>query len=647
MCGIAGIIDFRGQPIDRNLLERFCASMACRGPDEHGIWTSTAHRVTVGLAHTRLAVIDPTPEGHQPMLAPNGAHALAYNGELYNDASLRGELGGSFTTRCDTETVLHACMRWGPDAVQRLDAMFALAFVDAAGPGGFLARDRFGIKPLYYAHHHDRLIFASEMNTLLLADVPREIDADALNLYLLVGYIPHPFTIYRHVRKLAPGHLLTWDEAGPAAPRRYHHIAPDTDAATLSFRDAAAKLRHLIESAVERQCVADVPLGAFLSGGLDSSAIVAAMARRGTSRIKTFSIGYADHPRYDETTYAEQVAACFGTEHHAFQLTFSDILHTVEPMLARLGEPFADSSLLPTALISRHTREHVTVALSGDGGDELFGGYWRYIGQHHHRRYQRLPAILRRGVIEPLLKLLPTARSTPLLSRVRQLKKLALTDATDPLGLHLAWARIIDPATAAGLLGADRASGGSRLLRDIYESGATDGMPSSAHEPHPTSSVAGAGQFDLARILAADLAVGLPGDMLHKVDIASMTHSLEVRVPLLSADVVSFACSLPLEHRISGTAGKRVLREAFRDLLPPPVLTRPKMGFEVPVGEFLRHELRDMYHDRVTPAALTSLGLNPATAAKLFDDHLHRRRDSAEILWALLVLCDWHQRQHP
>ncbi len=678
MCGIAGIIDFRGRPIDATLLEAFCRRLNHRGPDDRGVWQHQAPGFSAGLAHTRLAVIDPTPEAHQPMTDRGGRRAVSYNGELYNYRELARELPAPMRTTSDTEVVLEACTAWGPDALTRFDAMWALAYVDVDARKGHLSRDPFGIKPLYYAHVEDRLVFASELTALrAFPGLPGELDRDALATYLTFGYVPHPQTIYQGVYKLPPGHRLDFDAEGPKPPVRFHRIAAcglrlaacgesspaDPQSAIRnpqfppSYHDARRELRSKIERAVLSQRVADVPLGAFLSGGLDSSIVTACLARAGGERVKTFSIGYADHPRYDETDYAQLVARHLGTEHHAFRLTFRDVIETVEPMLGRMGEPFADSSLLPTALVSRHTREHVTVALSGDGGDELFGGYWRYLGHHYLEQYRRFPAFVRRGIVEPLLRRAPTARSTRWLDRVRQARKLLRGDRDDALDRHLAWSRILDVADARELLGEQAAWRATGHLRDLYRATAaalgpemTEGWRDSGtagsgfQGPVPPSlrpSVPLSRRCEMEDILLGDLGVSLPGDMLHKVDLASMTHSLEVRVPLLSREVVDFAAGLPVEYKLRGTTTKRILRDAFRDALPEPVLRRRKMGFEVPVGEFMRNELRELYGDTVTPAALGDLGLEPAAAQRLFDEHAARRQDHADALWALLVLCHW------
>ncbi|MBI4579249.1 MAG: asparagine synthase (glutamine-hydrolyzing) [Planctomycetes bacterium] len=630
MCGIAGIVDFAGRPMDRGLLDRLCGCLAHRGPDDRGTWVHEAEGWSVGLAHTRLAVIDPAPEAHQPMLTPEGRWAIAYNGELYNYRELRERLPAPAVTSSDTEVFLRACGAWGPAALRRFDGMWAAAVVDAANRTGHISRDPIGIKPLYYAVHDRRLVFASELATLVWAvDWPLEIDTEAVACYLHLGFVPHPLTVYRRVRKLPPGHVLRFDANGAGEPERYYQLARPAGRPP-EYGEACEELRRLIEAAVVRQCVADVPLGAFLSGGLDSSVVVACMAGQAGSAVRTFCIGYADHPRYDETNYARMVARHLATEHREFRLTFAEALAAVEPMLNHLGEPFADSSLLPTSLVSRHTRQHVTVALSGDGGDELFGGYWRYLGHHYLDRYRRLPPMLRRGVIEPLLRLVPDARSTRRLDRLRQVRKLLRGDAADPMDRHLAWARFLEPELATGLLGDERAGAAFGTIRQTYREPASGWCTEDVSHLDP-----------LQRILLADLAVGLPGDMLFKVDTASMYHSLEVRVPLLSTDVVQFVSGLPLEYKIRGTTGKRILRDAFRGVLPDAVFRRRKMGFEVPVGEFLRRELRDMYASTVTPEALADLGIDAEAAAQAYDDHLHRRCDRTELLWALLVLCWW------
>jgi asparagine synthase (glutamine-hydrolysing) len=509
--------------------------------------------------------------------------------------------------------------------------MWAMAFVDVGKRAGHISRDPMGIKPLYWTLHDRRLAFASELSALsIIPGLPREIDPQALAFYLMLGYIPHPLTIYRNIWKLPPGHRLCFTAEGPGTPEPFFQL-PRPAGQPPPYPEAVGELRRRIETAVVGQRIADVPLGAFLSGGLDSSIVTACLARAGSTPVETFSIGYADYPRYDETEYAQLVARHFKTHHHAFRLTFKNILETVEPVLSHLGEPFADSSLLPTALLSQVTRKHVTVALSGDGGDELFAGYWRYAGHHYLARYRRWPRVLRRCIIEPLLGLAPQARSNRLFDRLRQARKLLRGDLPDPLDTHLAWARIIDQQQFADLLGCDPAAAADRL-REMFSRAAGR---SDADTP---------GVSALDQILRADLGIGLPADMLHKVDTASMFHSLEVRVPLLSVDVVNFAASLPIEYKIQGALGKRILRDAFADVLPEAILNRRKMGFEVPVGEFLRNELAPMYKDVVTKKTLQGFGIRHEAAERLYEAHCRRRGDHTEILWALLVLCHWRSQ---
>jgi len=463
MCGIAGIIDFRGRLIPEERLQQLNRQMGHRGPDDAGIWRFHSAGFTVGLAHTRLAVIDPSSDGHQPMTDATGRYAVSYNGELYNYQQLRREL--SCRTGSDTEVILQACAAWGPEALERLDAMWAMAFVDTVERAGHLSRDPFGIKPLYYAVHDDRLLFASELSTLrLIPGLPTEIDPDALAFYLMLGYIPHPLTIYSSVRKLPPGHRLRFGAKGPEEPERYYHLGPSSDPPP-AYPDAVAELRRRVEAAVATQRIADVPLGAFLSGGLDSAVVVACLAQAGTGPVKTFTIGYPEHPRYDETRYARMVAERFETEDCRIDVGFGDVLDVVEPMIRHLGEPLADSSLLPTALVSRHTRQKVTVALSGDGGDELFGGYWRYLGHQYLDRYHQIPQVVRRMFIEPLVRRVPSARSTRMYDRLRQVRKLLAGDGLSPIDRHLAWARHMDQPLAEELLGTERAERTVRAMR--------------------------------------------------------------------------------------------------------------------------------------------------------------------------------------
>ncbi|MGB9625041.1 MAG: asparagine synthetase B family protein, partial [Phycisphaerae bacterium] len=360
---------------------------------------------------------------------------------------------------------------------------------------------------------------------------------------------------------------------------------------------------------------------------------VAELARAGGAadgRVKTFSIGYADEPAYDETRYARLVAERFGTEHHEFKLTFDDVLAAIPPLTEHLAEPFADSSLIPTSLVSRHTRQHVTVALSGDGGDELFGGYWRYLGHEYLRRYRRLPAALRRWAVEPLLSAVPSAKTGRWLNRIRQARKLLRGDHADPFERHAAWSRLAERETLDSLCPGAGGADVAALLREARQDIAPE---------------LGAGD-DLTPLMLADLGFSLPADMLAKVDTASMLYALEVRVPMLDPAVVEYAASLPIAYKIDPSrrdGQKRVLRDAYREVLPVEVFSRRKMGFEVPIGEFLRGPLRETYCDTVRGGVLAELGIDGETAETLWQDHQSRRHERADILYALFCLCRWYQ----
>jgi len=636
MCGIAGIIDFEGRPIERPVLDRFCNALAHRGPDDRGTVAFRAGPLSVGLAHTRLAVLDPTPAGHQPMTDPARRFWVVFNGEIYNFRELRVELeaaGCSFRTACDTELVLAAYARWGTEAFSKFNGMWALVLVDAHTGRGVLARDRFGIKPLYYLQHDGRLVFASEMQALAtLRDWPRRIDPVGLAYYLHYGYIPHPHSIWQDVRKLAPGTLMRFDATGPGPPERFYDLpVPDGDAPP--FDQAAAELRRRLGSAVAARRIADVPLGALLSGGIDSSIVVAHLAAAGNGPVRTFSIGYADQPRYDETSYARLVARRFGTEHHEIKLTFEDVIAILPAVLDRLAEPFADSSLLPTALLSRYTRQHVTVALSGDGADELFGGYWRYLGHYYWARYRDLPGALRKGLIEPALRAAPVAKASAWTDRLRQARKLLRTAEADPFERHIAWSAILAPEARRILNDDGRRELPVEAMRALFRNAV----------PQPLQR-AWAGD-SINAILAIDLALALPADMLHKIDLASMAYGLEVRVPMLDPAVVEFAAALPSRYKIDGRSRKRILIAAHRDLLPPAVLRHRKMGFEVPIGEFLRNRLREMFLDIVRKPVVAALGwLDYEGIMQTYKEHCARRGEYADLLYGLLVLCWWQSR---
>jgi len=449
MCGIAGIINFKGASIAPSLLEKACSRLAHRGPDSRGQWRSNGQVLSVGLTHTRLAVIDPRPEGRQPMVDVSGRFIIVFNGMIYNYRELRQSLqdsGYRFNTATDTEVILNGYAHWGEAVLDRLQGMWAFCIYDTEYRAGLLCRDRFGIKPLVYSLANGEIAFASEMKALeVLSSAPQEISSSSVHHYLRFGYIPHPDSIYKSFYKLPPGQMLRFDNQGAHEPSRYYTLEADTDANNLTYEDACVELRSRICKSVQSRTVSDVPLGSFLSGGLDSSIVVSHLSRDLGLRPQTFSIGYKDQPRYDETSYANLIATTFDTNHHEFLLGFDEVLEHLPVMLDHMGEPFADASLLPTSLVSAQTRRQVTVALSGDGADELFGGYYRYLGHHYLNQYLRIPRLLRSGLLEPLAKVLPTSKSRLIGNQVRQAKKLLRGQSSNPLQRHLSWSRIHSP----------------------------------------------------------------------------------------------------------------------------------------------------------------------------------------------------------
>jgi asparagine synthase (glutamine-hydrolysing) len=633
MCGICGIIRFDARPVEGSALERACATLRHRGPDHTGVWVGPGGGVAFGA--TRLKVLDPSTKADQPLHRENGRFHLVYNGEIYNFRELREELiaaGELFATDGDTEVVLAACVRWGVEGFQRFNGMWALAFYDSQNRTGFLSRDRFGVKPLFYIADERALRFASELGALTtLADWDRSVDPQAVVEHLQFGYIAHPATIYRAARRLPPGHYVTFDRSGIGAPTRYYEPRRSRAPFTRDdYSEVCVRLRRTLADAVVRRRVSDVPIGAFLSGGVDSSIIVAHLAEAIGRPVCTFSVGYAGQKSYDETAYARLAARRFGTDHHELILTERDVLDAIPNILDHLSEPVGDSSIIPTALLSQFARRFVTVALSGDGGDELFGGYWRYLGHESLAAYHRIPRFARRLFVEPVLHSLAASKSSALGNRARQFRKLLRAGDDDMPARHIAWSRILSPEAESLLLDHREILDCDRRTRCL----ARDTLQrSDCNDP-------------LNGILAFDLQHQLPADMLQKVDLASMMHSLEVRVPFLDPAVVEFALAMPSSFKIDRGRRKRILLDAYRGRLPDEILDRPKQGFEVPVGEFLRGPLRDMFHDTVTREAVESFGLLSFPAIEtIYRDHLARRAEHADLLFALLSLCWWKRRE--
>ncbi|MBI5289952.1 MAG: asparagine synthase (glutamine-hydrolyzing) [Chloroflexi bacterium] len=643
MCGIAGIVHFDATPVDAERLRAAAHSLRHRGPDHLGVWIQRdAPRCDapqhVGYAAVRLAVQDPRPQADQPLTDVEGQVALAYNGELYNGDELRPRLqdaGWVFRSTGDTEIVLAACATWGAAALARLDGMWALAFFDARRGDGFIARDPFGIKPLLYSAQPGSLRFASELGGLEeLGFSNRRLDPSSVMHHLLLGYIGAPKTIFGGAKRMPPGHVLTFSRHGAASPRPYFDLARQVQDAraelsSTPYGEALTQLRARIARSVVRQRVSDVPLGCCLSGGVDSSIVATHLAEASSRPIETFSIGHAEHAMFDESNYARLVAERIGAAHHEWKLTQREVIEAIPAVLDHLSEPFGDRSIIPTTLVSRLARRHVTVTLSGDGADELFGGYWRYTAPAALRSFQRIPAFLRNGLILPMLRRIGSAKSSPGANRARQFRKLLRAGGGDALARHLAWARILSPEAECILLDPP-------TVRDAEQ--AVLGTARQLSRPF-------APPDDVDSVLAFDVRYGLPGDMLHKVDTASMSCSLEVRVPFLDPQVVAMGLAIPFAWKVDRGLRKRILVDAYRGILPNAVLDRAKQGFEVPFGEYLRGPLRDLFGDVVTAKAVESIGLLRFDGIEqVLQDHLHRRGEHGDLLFALLSLCWWARR---
>jgi asparagine synthase (glutamine-hydrolysing) len=556
---------------------------------------------------------------------------MVFNGEVYNFAALREELekkGHRFNSRTDSEVIIHLFEEEGAPGIARLVGMFALAIWSEKTRTLVLARDQVGIKPLVYYWDGKVFLFASEIKSLLADPATRkEMDLEALDLYLSLNYIPAPHTIFRNIRKLRPGHILSVSKH-TCQEEMFWDISPGMPTATsdqVNIEESKALLFRTLEDAVCSQMVADVPLGAFLSGGIDSSVIVGLMARNTSRPVKTYSIGFADMPMYDESTYARKVATFHKTEHHEIMLTSRDLVATIPDVLASFDEPFGDSSAVPTYVVSRETVRDVTVALSGDGGDELFAGYRMYKGEAWHRRYRHLPRILRSGLLEPAIRSLPDSRDNKYGEQIRRIKKF-LRGAKDTLPERFfAWNELFSNESKKELLSGNYSKDDS--LAPGLLAAALNRMPADY----------------INSMLYADLKISLPSDMLWKVDQMSMRHSLEVRVPLLDHRVCELAFLIPGAWKIRQGRSKFVFIETFKDILPQSLHNRPKWGFEMPISNWLKTDLRYLIEDNLSPERIMGEGIfHYPTVKKLIDNLISNRSDTSWQIWNLIVFQVWY-----
>jgi asparagine synthase (glutamine-hydrolysing) len=611
MCGIVGIVDSHSN-VDAEQLRCSAETLRLRGPDDSGVWTCG----NVGLGHQRLAVIDISPTGHQPMLSGDGRFVIVFNGEIYNFREVRRQLDQDEThwrSQSDTEVILAAYARWGPDCLQRFHGMFSLAIWDQREKSLFAARDRMGVKPFYYHHSGDCFAFGSRPRALLALrpKLSQEIDEQALRLYLESGYVPSPYSIYREIRKLPPAHWLRLDHRGLHIERYwdFRGITPELSWEGRREDDLLDELDSILSRSVRSRMISDVPLGAFLSGGIDSSLIVAMMAKHSSRPVETFTIGF-DEKVFDESKHARAVSGSVRTNHHCEHLKVDDLLSLMPTFSEEYDEPFFDSSAFPTMAVSRFARRHVTVVLTGDGGDELFGGYHYYQIAHKLRPFFRMPSGMRNaGAL--LIGNFPQHRAQLLSGVLRQ--RSALDAFCFTRSIRKDFEQLLPPEVLRRTMS----------MRDLF----TD-----ASKPFPK------GLTTAEKGMRLDAYYTLPDEYLQKVDVASMAFSLEAREPLLDQDVVEWAMKLPLKWKLRGRQSKYLLRKLAYRYISKEILNRPKQGFEVPMVDWLRGPLRAWAASRLGDAErFGGTPLNQSRIIELFELHASRKRNVHPLLWAVLT----------
>ena len=625
MCGITGFVLERKASYDTGeVLDKMMDALRHRGPDSHGRHVEGP----VHLGHRRLEIIDLV-SGRQPMSNADGNVTVVFNGEIYNFKELRADLeekGHEFATQSDTEVLLHLWEEVGVELPNHLNGMFAFAIWDAARSELFLARDRMGQKPLYWTATPEAFVFASELKSLMVHPAsPRSLRRSSVGKYLLFDTVPAPATILENVYKLEPGTWLSYQNGNTRTGRYWDISFPARDAPRPRFAAAQEELHGLLEKSVDRRLISDVPLGVFLSGGIDSSAMTALMCRvAGPVNVKSFSIGFEDHS-FDESHYADQVARHCGTNHFSQRLEPRAMLDLLPGIISRLDEPLADNSLIPTYFLSKFARERVTVALGGDGGDELCLGYPTFQAHKIARWYEYLPRFLR-AAVGAVVKALPV--STANISLDYQAKQFVRGMEYDRFARHFVWIGSIPPGEQGALLGPDYAlSDSGEVLEDVARHAANC-------QPRD--------DFDLLTYLYAKLY--MCDDILTKVDRASMMNSLEVRAPFLDVNVVDYLTSLPTRYKLRRFRMKHVLKSAMAPDLPASILERKKKGFGIPVADWLKGELRPWVEDLLSPSSLGNHGVfDPGRVGVLWREHLAGIRDNRKPLWSLVVMMLWLQ----
>jgi asparagine synthase (glutamine-hydrolysing) len=619
VCGIAGKVD-RAAGVPAALVEQMCERQAHRGPDSRGIFSGDG----VGLGIQRLRVID-LETGDQPVYNEDRSVVVVLNGEIYNYRELRRELEGrghSFSTHGDTEVIVHLYEEEGPDLVQRLSGMFAFALWDERRKRLLITRDRVGKKPLFYSERNGSLSFASELGALMAdPSIPREVDPAAIDCYLAYGYIQAPRSIWGGVKKLPPAHTLVWEDGNTHAERYWSlDYSRKTDA---SLPELEEELRNRVSAAVRRRMIADVPLGALLSGGVDSAIVVSEMAAAAPQRVKTFSIGFAQED-YNELPLARLTAERFGTDHEEFTVE-PNAIEIVPKLVRHYGEPFADSSAIPSFYLAELTRRQVTVALNGDGGDESFAGYLRYVANNLSGGLDLVPRRLRRGAASAAERLLQMGDARGLRSYGRRFLTSIGEDAPGRYADHVC---IFNRSERETLLGEAALGAVGAETADVIAG--------------PWRKASGRSRLDV--LLETDVDTYLPGDLLVKMDIASMAYSLEARSPLLDPELMQFAASLPARYKARLTSKKWILRRAYRERIPDEVLDGKKRGFGVPLGAWFRNELRDFTREVLLDPVCIGRGLiHEGPTRALLDQHDRGGADRSMQIWTLLMLELWHR----
>ncbi len=632
MCGIAGVFSLTGvAKKHEESLSKALASLSKRGPDNHGKYFHNR----VGLGHTRLSIIDVSDAGSQPMFDASGRYCIVYNGEIYNYKELQKELdarGIKLKSQTDTEVLLNLFILHKEKCLDLLNGFFSFAIYDNLEGTIFIARDRMGIKPLLFYQDSDKIIFASEMKAILSFRVNKELDHTSLFIYLQLNYIPAPSSILSHVKKLKPGHYMTIASDGSIEISRYYMIKYDPVSRytePVNYNDAKENLKRLLGESVKRRMIADVPLGAFLSGGIDSSIIVS-LASQYTNKLNTFSIGFKDEPFFDETKYAELVANKFKTNHTSFSLTTQDLFDNLFEILDYIDEPFADSSAIAVYILSKQTRTKVTVALSGDGADELFAGYNKHLAEIRAKDSGFVNFLVKLN--RPFFNLLPKSRNNAVSNFARQIHRYSEGLDLDTEDRYWRWCSFINEQEAARVL-------------NVFDE------PIENTEEYVLRKNAFLNYYKrdgtINDTLYSDMQLILPNDMLTKVDLMSMANSLEVRVPFLDHHVVNYVFSLPSDYKIFNGNRKRILKDAFKDALPPELFKRKKQGFEVPLLKWFRKDLKEIIvNDLLAEERINNQGIfNPqyieALKKKLFSSS---PVEAVAQIWGLLIFQYWHKK---